>query len=859
MGWGGKERGDGGKAAPKGRAAADDSWRSPAGGDSRKGDSWGSPAGGDSRKGDSWAPSLAGSRLTGPGSAAPARDSQQTYSSNGKAASNAWRDAPPAPSSTYDSYDSYSRSNGKAASNSRRDGPATNSYDSYSGRGDQKGGYESSNRYDSYGSNGRYQNGTSSGWDKDSSWQDRGESKDTGYWNDRDSRSSRQQDNDVWRSGGDRTSATAGRQAGDWRGGAEDFDAGRRRFDDGKTGKGKGEKSGPGGKSKSDGKGSFEQDYGKGTKSSKGAAKQGGGYPAEASMSEPGKGKGGKDDGKGKGGKDDSKGKGGKDDGKGKSKGGKKAAEEPAPREESKGKSGKKASGKGGKAAEAEDEPAPRARGGRSGGTGAVTGKHLSSRRFGDLPVSSQTKRALAEGFGYEFMTEVQAATVDPLLDGQDVVARAKTGTGKTLAFLVPIVERTRSKASGAGGYISALVLSPTRELASQINEEAKLLLDYQRGMGCACFYGGTNIKSDHSVLRNQAVDILVATPGRLQDHLDNTPDFRKRLSHLAFLALDEADQLLDMGFRDAILKILKALPVAAHRQGALFSATFPTAVNDISKLALRAAHQWIDTVRAEDEVTPDQIAQCVAMTDIENIMELLWGALQYEMQQYPGHYKIMVFFVTARLTQYYSEQFVKGGVDILEVHSRKSQPHRTKCSEQFRNGKKGIIFSSDVSARGLDYPDVTAVIQVGCPSSRDQYIHRLGRTGRAGKSGRCILLLQDFESHFLRSVKDLPVEKLSSSQPFPQSKRAPNALWAAPNPKTGGQAYQAWMGYYNSLRGLGWSSKQLVDHAYRFAESICALDEHGMPPPILKKTIGKMGLKGVEGLNIVSHLPYVE
>merc|ERR1719281_2222891 len=119
-----------------------------------------------------------------------------------------------------------------------------------------------------------------------------------------------------------------------------------------------------------------------------------------------------------------------------------------------------------------------------------------------------------------------------------------------------------------------------------------------------------------------------------------------------------------------------------------------------------------------------------------------------------------MVFFTTARQTQLYSQLFGQAGVPVLEVHSRKTQAHRTKCAQTFRESRTGIVFSSDVSARGLDYPDVTAVIQVGVPSARDQYIHRLGRTGRAGKEGRCILLLHDFESFFLKTVKDLPMKK---------------------------------------------------------------------------------------------------
>jgi len=264
-----------------------------------------------------------------------------------------------------------------------------------------------------------------------------------------------------------------------------------------------------------------------------------------------------------------------------------------------------------------------------------------------------------------------------------------------------------------------------------------------------------------------------------------------------------------------------------------------------------------LNTVRADDEVTPDQISQCVCSADLEGMTELLWACLRSEMNRLKTSHKIMVFFVTARLTQFYAELFCAAGVEVLEIHSRKSQAHRTKSADKFRSAQKSIMFSSDVSARGVDYPDVTSVIQVGVPSSREQYIHRLGRTGRAGKSGRCILLLHDFEQYFLKTVKDLPVKQVSKKS-F-EAPPPPDCLWEPPDWQTAGQAYQAWLGYYNSAKGLSWPKDHLVREATRFAASIGATGDDGSPPPILKKTVGKMGLKGVPGLNIVAQLPYGE
>merc|ERR1711966_297149 len=155
------------------------------------------------------------------------------------------------------------------------------------------------------------------------------------------------------------------------------------------------------------------------------------------------------------------------------------------------------------------------------------------------------------------------------------------------------------------------------------------------------------------------------------------------------------------------------------------------------------------------------------------------------EIHRHPRDHKIMVFFVAARITQLYAEMFNAAGVDVHEIHSRKSQGHRTKAADTFRSQQKGIVFSSDVLARGLDFPDVTAVIQVGVPSGRDQYIHRLGRTGRAGKSGGCILLLHDFEQYFLKTISDLPAKRLNGSKPFSVASSPPDALWNPPHPKT--------------------------------------------------------------------------
>jgi ATP-dependent RNA helicase MSS116 len=478
--------------------------------------------------------------------------------------------------------------------------------------------------------------------------------------------------------------------------------------------------------------------------------------------------------------------------------------------------------------------------------TSTTTRAHLTGSTFSQLEISPQAKDALANVLRYETMTKCQAESIPVSLTGTDLLCKAKTGTGKTLAFLIPAVERmNRLSAQERKGSVSVLVISPTRELATQIADEGKLLIS-KMPYTLQTIFGGTNIKSDLSAFRQRMPDILVAAPGRLNDHLENY-DLKPALGNLRVLVFDEADQLLDQGFRPAITKMLGMLPPKTTRQCLLFSATMPADVVSMAKFALRDQYKEVDCV-GKEQSTHQHISQQVIVHSIETQFIELYRALS-EATSEPG-YKVIAFFTTARLTQLFSEIFNLAGFSVLEMHSRKSQPHRTRMAEVFRNETNQIMFSSDVSARGMDYPDVTTSIQVGLPSDKAQYIHRLGRTGRVGKVGGGILLLCDFEKFFL--TKDL------SDQPVinrvPAGKKEEEEVWKLMEPAlrkvpqdTYGSAYQAWLGFYNShLRKLGWSQETLVEYANYFIKECCGLTE---VPALQAKTIGKMGLKGVPGL----------
>ncbi|CAM9901402.1 unnamed protein product, partial [Scytosiphon promiscuus] len=377
--------------------------------------------------------------------------------------------------------------------------------------------------------------------------------------------------------------------------------------------------------------------------------------------------------------------------------------------------------------------------------TSSTTMSQMTEMKFAQLPLSAPTQRAIAEVLGYETLTKVQNQSIPPALAGHDVLAKAKTGTGKTLSFLLPAIEGIARTPRAQRRGISTLIISPTRELAQQIADEANQVLTFH-DISLICVVGGTNIKSDVRGFRaNPPPDIVVATPGRLNDHLDNygLASAMQGLSHLIF---DEADQLLEMGFRPAIEAILRYMPDCRSRQTLLFSATMPQDVRKIAQLALKDQYQFVDCV-GEEESTHQHVPQQFTVCGQEQQAEELCQLLRENMAADPRGHKIIVFFTTARLTQFYAELCNLMGFPVLEIHSRKSQGHRNKVSDQFRNGQGLVMFTSDVSARGMDYPDVSAVIQVGLPSDKAQYIHRLGRTARAGKGGHGILLLCDFES----------------------------------------------------------------------------------------------------------------
>ncbi|CAE6424353.1 unnamed protein product [Rhizoctonia solani] len=476
---------------------------------------------------------------------------------------------------------------------------------------------------------------------------------------------------------------------------------------------------------------------------------------------------------------------------------------------------------------------------------------NFSSVKFEDFANNGQISKEQLKNIPFEYATEVQAKTMGHILAGKDVLARAKTGTGKTLAFLIPAIETLRRVGQqSAPGVASVLVISPTRELAQQIGQEAQMLV---KGMpyGVEVIVGGgPKVPAESKRLLKSRMDILVATPGRLVDHIQNF-SMRSQLSEIQFLILDEADRLLDQGFRRDLENILNALPDRRikPRQALLFSATVSEEVKKIGTLALLPEYQYISTVAENEAATHEHVQQEHII--VENDADLM-----------P---------VVGRLVEERGKMENVLNCPVYSIHSRMSQPRRTKATEDFKLAPTGVLFSSDVTARGIDIPGVTCVIQAGLPASAEQYIHRLGRTARAGNEGHGILVLAKWEQFFLRK-KDVLAAGLDKSltphvdtglinQTGPSAvlnnmrARVKSAL-AKTDEKTKEQAYIAWIGYYKgSLRDLGWRDVELVQRANDMARDVFLYAGYQssdkpasewLPPPILAKTIGMMGLQKV-------------
>jgi len=357
---------------------------------------------------------------------------------------------------------------------------------------------------------------------------------------------------------------------------------------------------------------------------------------------------------------------------------------------------------------------------------------------FSELGLCPELLQAVAEA-KYAVPTPIQSAVIPPILRMRDVQACAQTGSGKTAAFALPMLQRLVSRATATDRRVSGLVLVPTRELATQVGEAFRTLGRYlPQPIKVLTVFGGVSINPQMMALRGGA-DIVVATPGRLLDLADRNA---VRLGDVNTLVLDEADRLLDEGFADELSRVLALLP--ERRQNLLFSATFPPAVRSLADLLLRDPVR-IDVATTAAAGPPPDIQQRSIVVDPERRTQLLRYLIRHH-----GWERTLVFVATKYATEHIARKLQRLGFDARALHGDLSQGARTQALADFKAGRVQVLIATDVAARGIDVVALSAVVNFDLPRSTADYVHRIGRTGRAGASGVAIsFVTAAMEAHF--------------------------------------------------------------------------------------------------------------
>jgi len=360
---------------------------------------------------------------------------------------------------------------------------------------------------------------------------------------------------------------------------------------------------------------------------------------------------------------------------------------------------------------------------------------------------------------GYTEPTLVQTRAIPLVLGKKDVFATAQTGTGKTAAFALPILQKLRKSVQGKG--IRAIILSPTRELSIQIHDDIAALSKYM-DIKTTILVGGKDLQKQREALKN-GTEIVIATPGRLLEHIENGLS----LKDVEVFVLDEADRMLDMGFTKDIRKIHPLLP--KRHQTLLFSATFSDKVRKLSKLILTKP-AFIET--AKQNTTVDTINQVAYLVDTARKAELL--AYLIGSRNFP---QVLVFTRTKVSADALAEELKKDGLKCGVIHGDRTKANRLKTLNQFKEGKIRVLVATDIASRGLDIEELPYVINYELPSIPEDYVHRVGRTGRAGREGEAISLIDIYEKYDIKDIEKLigqkiPQETVEDFEPDPNIRR---------------------------------------------------------------------------------------
>jgi superfamily II DNA/RNA helicase len=371
--------------------------------------------------------------------------------------------------------------------------------------------------------------------------------------------------------------------------------------------------------------------------------------------------------------------------------------------------------------------------------------------KFNDLITSQEILNVLTEE-GYETPTPVQEQAIPLILRGVDLRASAQTGTGKTAAFLLPILMRllTPSEAPGKGPRV--LILVPTRELAMQVAKEADKYSRFLTKIKTICIYGGASYQPQYKAL-SQHHEILVATPGRLIDHMQQK---KVNFSRLEVLILDEADRMLDMGFLDAVENIVSAIPKT--RQTLLFSATMKGAV---MRLSSRLLNNPSEVAIAQPKMRHEQIEQ--KLYTVNNI-DMKYRLLD-ELLSDPSMVQTIIFTATKRHADVLSDKLLRDGRSAAVLHGGMTQGKRSRTISQVHRGEVKILVATDVAARGIDVSAISHVINFDLPMTAEDYVHRIGRTGRAGATGYAFSLVSPRDFHMVREIEKYTGQKLIFAQ----------------------------------------------------------------------------------------------
>jgi len=384
---------------------------------------------------------------------------------------------------------------------------------------------------------------------------------------------------------------------------------------------------------------------------------------------------------------------------------------------------------------------------------------------FNTLGLRTELVRAVSEQ-GYSEPTPIQSQAIPLVLEKRDIMGGAQTGTGKTAGFTLPLLQRLMEAGAPEkrARKVRALVLTPTRELAAQVAESVETYGRYLP-LSSAVMYGGVSINPQIKHLR-KGVDVLVATPGRLLDHVSQkTVD----LSQLEILVLDEADRMLDMGFIRDIRKVLALLP--KQKQTLLFSATFS---KEIKRLANELLHSPALVEVARENTASERVAQLVHPVDKSRKRELLSylvGSNNWK--------QVLVFTRTKHGANRLTQQLIKDGITAAAIHGNKSQGARTKALTEFKGNKIRVLVATDIAARGLDIDQLPHVVNFELPNVPEDYVHRIGRTGRAGNEGEAMSLVCIDEMKLLQDIErlikaEIPKEVIDGFEPDPSIRAEP-------------------------------------------------------------------------------------